>query len=224
MDATRLPLRNRTEAGRDLGALLRAYRGRQDLLVLALPRGGVPIACELARSLGAPLDLLIVRKLGVPGQEELAMGAIASGGVRVLKPEVISALGLAERAIERVEARERQELERRERAYRGSRPRPAVEGKCVFLVDDGVATGATMRAAIAALRQSNPAKIVVAVPVAPPEAVEQLGQEADEVVCLATPEPFFAIGRWYVEFPQLDDAAVRELLAAAWTRDPQAAE
>lgn len=220
MKTTLLPLPNRLEAGRALGRALHAYRGRNDVLVLALPRGGVPVACELAEALGAPVDLVIVRKLGTPGQEELAMGAIASGGVRVLNQDVIASLGITEHALSQVEARESREIERREHAYRGNRPRPAVEGRCVILVDDGVATGATMRAAIAALRQQKPARIVVAVPVAPPDTVETLKTEADEVACLATPEPFWAIGRWYVEFPQLADAEVREQLARAWEARP----
>lgn len=216
VNETTLPLRNRTEAGRALGTALRAYRGRSDVLVLALPRGGVPVACEVADALGAEVDLLIVRKLGTPGQEELAMGAIASGGVRVLNRDVIEPLRITERAIAEVERRERAEIERREHAYRGRRPRPAVAGRCVILVDDGVATGATMRAGIAALRQAGPSKIVVAVPVAPPDTVDLLRSEADAVVCLATPEPFMAIGYWYVEFPQLADEEVRMLLTQAW--------
>jgi len=222
MNETTLPLRNRTEAGRALGAALRAYRGRDDVLVLALPRGGVPVACEVAEALGAQVDLIIVRKLGTPGQEELAMGAIASGGVRVLNRDVIEPLRIPERAIEEVESRERAEIERREHAYRGPRPRPAVAGQCVILVDDGVATGATMRAAIAALRQAKPSRIVVAVPVAPPDTVEVLRSEADEVVCLATPEPFMAIGCWYVTFPQLSDEEVRSRLAQSWAPRPAA--
>jgi putative phosphoribosyl transferase len=218
-----LPLQNRVQAGRALGAALAAYRGRRDMLVLALPRGGVPVACEVADALGAEVDLLIVRKLGTPGQEELAMGAIASGGVRVLNRDVIEPLRIPEHVIAEAERRELQEIERREAAYRGQRPRPAVAGQCVILVDDGVATGATMRAGIAALRQAKPSRIVVAVPVAPPDTVELLQGEADEVVCLATPEPFRAIGCWYVEFPQLTDEEVRARLAVSWARQPAAA-
>jgi putative phosphoribosyl transferase len=218
-----LPLQNRVQAGRALGAALAAYRGRRDMLVLALPRGGVPVACEVADALGAEVDLLIVRKLGTPGQEELAMGAIASGGVRVLNRDVIEPLRIPEHVIAEAERRELQEIERREAAYRGQRPRPAVAGQCVILVDDGVATGATMRAGIAALRQAKPSRIVVAVPVAPPDTVELLQGEADEVVCLATPEPFRAIGCWYVEFPQLTDEEVRARLALSWARQPAAA-
>ncbi len=174
------------------------------------------MAAEVATALGADLDLMIVRKLGVPGHSELAMGAIASGGIRVLNSHVIASLRIQETAIEEVARREERELERREHAYRGARPRPVIEGRCVFLVDDGIATGATMRAAIAALRRRSPAKIVVAVPVAPPDAVDRLRSEADEVICLATPEAFWAIGQFYVEFPQLSDEAVREQLARSW--------
>lgn len=222
MNETMLPLRDRVQAGRALGAALQAYHGRKDLLVLALPRGGVPVACEVADALGAEVDLIIVRKLGTPGQEELAMGAIASGGVRVLNREVIEPLRIPERVIAEVERRERGEIERREHAYRGQRPRPAVAGQCVILVDDGVATGATMRAAIAALRQAGPSRIVVAVPVAPSDTVEVLRSEADEVVCLATPEPFMAIGCWYRAFPQLSDEEVRARLAQSWAPRPAA--
>lgn len=220
MEKISLPFQDRVQAGRELGRALNAYRGRGDLLVLALPRGGVPVACEIADALGAEVDLMIVRKLGTPGQEELAMGAIASGGIRVLNADIVASLGITERAIEQVEARERREIERRERAYRGARPRPAVEGNCVILVDDGVATGATMRAAIAGLRLQKPARIVVAVPVAPPDTVDVLRREADEVACLATPEPFWAIGKWYVAFPQLSDDEVRERLARTWGARP----
>ncbi|MFN7085693.1 MAG: phosphoribosyltransferase [Burkholderiales bacterium] len=212
-----LPISDRQQAGRALAQAMKSYRGRDDLLVLALPRGGVPVACEVAEALHAPVDLMLVRKLGTPGHEELAMGAIASGGIRVLNRDVVYSRQISDEVIERVAEREQRELERREKAYRGHRARPAVEGKCVILVDDGVATGATMRAAIAALRRQKPAKIVVAVPVAPSDTVEILRSEADEVVCLATPEPFWAIGQWYVEFPQLTDDDVRERLARSWT-------
>ncbi|HEY7743540.1 MAG TPA: phosphoribosyltransferase [Burkholderiales bacterium] len=223
MNGSALPLRNRVQAGRLLGAALGAYRARNDVLVLALPRGGVPVACEVAEVLGAQVDLIIVRKLGTPGQEELAMGAIASGGARVLNRDVIEPLGIPDHVIEAIERRERREIERREHAYRGHRPRPEVAGRCVILVDDGIATGATMRAAIAALRQQAPARIVVAVPVAPLETVALLRGEADEVVCLATPEPFRAIGCWYVEFHQLTDEEVRERLARSWSAGPETA-
>jgi len=221
MENVSLPFQDRTQAGRLLGRALAAYRGRDDALVLALPRGGVPVACEIAEAIGAPVDLMIVRKLGTPGQEELAMGAIASGGIRVLNEDVVVPLGISEHALSQVEARERRELERREHAYRGARPRPAIAGRCVILVDDGIATGATMRAAIAGLRGQQPARIVVAVPVAPPETVAVLRHEADDVVCLAEPEFFMAIGRWYLDFAQLTDDDVREQLARAWKARPR---
>ncbi len=211
-----LPIKDRTVAGRTLGEALRSYRDREDVLVLGLPRGGVPVACEVAESLGAQVDLMVVRKLGTPGHSELAMGAIASGGARVLNQDVILSLHIRDKVIEEVASREKLELERRERAYRGHRAQPEIEGKCVILVDDGVATGATMRAAISALRHQKPARIVVAIPLAPPDTVEVLRSEADEVVCLETPEPFWAIGQWYVEFPQLTDDEVRERLASTW--------
>lgn len=208
---------DRTEAGQRLTHALHAYANRDDLLVLALPRGGVPVAFEVARTLGAPLDLLLVRKLGVPRQEELAMGAIASGGIQVLNREVIAATGVGDTEIQAAVARERRELERRETAYRGERPAPEITGRCVILVDDGLATGATMRAALAALRPQHPAALVVAVPVAPPDVLARLRAEADDVVCVAAPESFFAIGAWYRDFSQLDDDRVRALLARAWT-------
>lgn len=208
---------DRTEAGQRLAHALHGYANRDDLLVLALPRGGVPVAFEVARTLGAPLDLLLVRKLGVPRQEELAMGAIASGGIQVLNREVIAATGVGDTEIQAAVARERRELERRETAYRGERPAPEITGRCVILVDDGLATGATMRAALAALRPQHPAALVVAVPVAPPDVLARLRAEADDVVCVAAPESFFAIGAWYRDFSQLDDDRVRALLARAWT-------
>jgi putative phosphoribosyl transferase len=211
-----LPITNRAAAGQALGRRLKHYTGRDDVIVLALPRGGAPVGFEVAQSLGAPLDLMLVRKLGTPGQPELAMGAIASGGVSVLNQDIIRALDITEKTIENVTHREQAELERRQQAYRGDRPLPAINKRCVILVDDGVATGATMRAAIGALRKQHPERIVVAVPVAPPDTVAQLRIEADEVVCLATPEPFMSIGRWYRDFSQLDDDDVRELLSRAW--------
>jgi len=220
MKKTSLPFPDRDAAGRALAKALEAYRDRDDVLVLALPRGGVPVAAEVAAALGAELDLLIVRKLGAPDQPELAMGAIASGGVRVLNRDVIASRGIQEHAIEEVARREQQELERREHAYRGARPRPAIEGRCVILVDDGIATGATMRAGILALRRQKPAKIVVAVPVAPPDTVARLRSVADDVVCLATPDVFLAIGQWYIDFPQLSDETVRQALAEAWKESP----
>ena len=209
-----LPFANRREAGQRLAQALRAYAGR-DLLVLALPRGGVPVAFEVAKALKAELEVMVVRKLGVPYQEELAMGALASGGARVLNHEVIANLGLSEDVIEEVTRREEQELARRERAYRGDRPFPKVKGRTVILVDDGLATGATMRAAVAALKTLGPATIVVAVPVAPPDTAAKLREEVDDLVCLATPENFYAVGQWYVDFSQISDEEVRELLAKA---------
>ena len=211
-----LPIRDRITAGRALAKAMTNYHDRQDLLVLALPRGGVPVAYELAEALHAPLDLMLVRKLGSPGQQELAMGAIASGGVRVLNDELVSYLHVSEETLEKVAVREQKELERRERAYRGDRPWPEITGKCVILVDDGVATGATMRVAIKALRKQNPKEVVVAVPVAPPDTIEVLRREADDVVCLAMPEPFTAIGLWYVNFSQVSDEEVTEQLERAW--------
>jgi len=205
--------RNRTDAGRQLAERLAAYADRPDVLVLALPRGGVPVGFEVARALGAPFDVFLVRKLGVPGYEELAMGAVATGGVRVLNDEIVRGLGILEREIDAVVARELQELARRERLYRGDRPPPDVAGRTVILVDDGLATGATMRAAIQALRQQHPARIVVAVPTASPDTCEALKAEADDVVCAMTPEPFLAVGHWYDDFTQTTDNEVRELLA-----------
>ena len=184
-----------------------------DVLVLALPRGGVPVGCEVARALGAPLDVFLVRKLGVPGHEELAMGAVATGGVRVLNDEIVRGLGISDHEIDAAVARELQELARRERLYRGDRPPPDVAGRTVILVDDGLATGATMRAAVAALRRQQPARIVIAVPTASPDTSEALKAEADDVVCAMTPEPFFAVGYWYEDFTQTTDDEVRELLA-----------
>lgn len=211
---------DRSDAGRRLARALRAYANRNDLLVLALPRGGVPVAFEVAQALRAPLDLLLVRKLGVPGHEELAMGAIASGGIQVLNREVVAATGVGDAEIQTAVARERRELERREAAYRGARPAPEIANRCVILVDDGLATGATMRAALTALRPQHPAVLVVAVPVAPPDVLARLRAEADDLVCVEAPESFFAIGAWYRDFSQLDDDRVRDLLARAWAERP----
>jgi predicted phosphoribosyltransferase len=194
---------------------LGAYAERPDTLVLALPRGGVPVGFEVAHALGAPLEVFVVRKLGVPWHEELAMGAIASGGVRVLDPDLIRAARVSEEEVERVTATERAELARREKQYRGDRPFPDVHGKTVILVDDGLATGATMRAAVAALRQEGPARTVVAVPVAAPQACDALRDIADEIVCVETPEDFQAVGLWYEEFAQTTDEEVHELLDRA---------
>jgi len=196
-----------------LAARMPEYAGRSDVLVLALPRGGVPVAFEVARALRAPLDVFLVRKLGVPGQEELAMGAIASGGVRVVNEAVVRHLDIAPEVLDAVAAREQEELERRERAYRDERPAPDVRGRTVILVDDGLATGSTMRAAALALRQKGPARVVVAVPVASREACEEFRGEVDDVVCAATPEPFMGVGRWYEDFSQTTDEEVRSLLA-----------
>jgi putative phosphoribosyl transferase len=213
------PFRDRREAGRALAAKLATYAHRPDVLVLALPRGGVPVAYEVTRALGVPLDVFIVRKLGIPGHEELAMGAVATGGVRVLNEQLVRALNIPDRVIEAVTAREQQELARRERLYRGDRPPPDVHGRTVILVDDGLATGATMHAAIAALRRQQPAHIVVAVPIAAPEACDALRVEVDDVVCAITPEPFHAVGLWYEDFSQTTDEEVRDLLARAAQAD-----
>jgi predicted phosphoribosyltransferase len=212
--------RDRTDAGRQLAARLEGYAHRPDVLVLALPRGGVPVGYEVARALQAPLDVFLVRKLGVPGHEELAMGAIATGGVRVLNEDVVRALRIPDEVIDEVAAEQQQELERRQRAYRGDRPATAVRGRTVLLVDDGLATGSTMRAAVAALRQRHPARIVVAVPVGSPETCAELGEEADEAVCARTPEPFHAVGLWYHDFSQTTDEEVRDLLAQAADQVP----
>jgi predicted phosphoribosyltransferase len=185
------------------------------VVVLALPRGGVPVAFEVARALHAPLDVFLVRKLGVPGHEELAMGALATGGVRVLNDDVVHALDIPEEAIAAVAAEEGQELARRERLYRGNRSAPAVRGRTVILVDDGLATGSSMRAAVAALRRQGPARLVVAVPVGAPETCAEFQDVADEVVCARTPEPFYAVGLWYDDFTQTTDEEVRDLLERA---------
>lgn len=206
---------DRTEAGRKLAEQLLHYRDRPDVVVLALPRGGVPVAYEVATALNAPLDVFLVRKLGVPGQEELALGALASGGVRVLNEQVINALKLRPDVIDRVTEREMEEMGRRERLYRGDHPARPVHGWTVILVDDGLATGATMRAAVAALRERGPARVIVAVPVAAASAGEELRREADEVVCAYTPEPLRAIGLWYENFDQTADEEVRDLLIRA---------
>jgi predicted phosphoribosyltransferase len=212
--------RDRRAAGRALAEKLARHAGRPEVLVLALPRGGVPVAYEVATALGAPLDVFLVRKLGAPGREELAMGAIASGGVRVLNTDVVNHLGIPAEEIDLATAREQQELERRERAYRDDRPPPAVRDRIVILVDDGLATGSTMRAAVAALRQQGPGRVVVAVPVGAPETCQEFQAEADEVVCARAPEPFYAVGIWYEDFSQTTDEEVFALLAHAPRQAP----
>jgi predicted phosphoribosyltransferase len=206
---------DRTEAGSQLAPLLSEYANRSDVLVLALPRGGVPVAFEVARALDAELDIFLVRKLGLPGHEELAMGAIASGGMRVMNEQVMDMVRIPEHLVEAVAEREGRELERREREYRGDHQFPDVSGKVVILVDDGLATGSTMRAAARALRQRGPDRIVVAVPVAASETCDSIRDEVDEVVCASTPEPFNAVGIWYQDFSQTTDQEVRDLLEQA---------
>ena len=216
------PFRDRRDAGRVLaGKLLLRYANRPDVVVLALPRGGVPVGYEVARALHAPLDVFIVRKLGVPGHEELAMGAIASGGVRVLNDEIVRMLDIPHSLIDEVAAREQREIERREREYRGGYPPPALRGCVALLVDDGLATGATMRAAVQALRQKQPAQVVVAVPTAAAQTCDEFRHEVDEIVCVFTPEPFYGVGMWYDDFSQTTDEEVRELLRQAREQDEQ---
>jgi len=206
---------DRSEAGRILARQLEKYKNRPDVLVLALPRGGVPVAYEVAKELNAPLGIFLVRKLGVPGHEEVAMGAIATGGIRILNEDFIRQLGIPKRVVDAVTAREQQELERRERLYRGEQPAPDIKGRTVIIVDDGLATGSTMKAALAALRKQQPAKLVVAVPTAPPETCDSLRADADEVICAVTPDPFLAVGAWYRGFDQTTDDEVRDLLKRA---------
>ena len=206
---------DRRHAGQVLARVLGKYAGHSDVVVLALPRGGVPVAYEVARRLDVPLDVFVVRKLGVPGCEEFAMGALASGGLIILNEDPIRELGISREDIVKAAQAESQELLRRERAYRGDRPPVDVSGKTAILIDDGLATGSTMRAAIQALRQRNPAKIVAAVPVAAPEACSEMSEEADDVICAITPQPFYAVGLWYQDFSQNTDEEVRALLEAA---------
>jgi putative phosphoribosyl transferase len=206
---------DRAEAGRLLAQRLRRFAGRDDVVVLALPRGGVPVAYEVAKALGAPLHVFVVRKVGVPGHEEFALGAIASGGLLVLDEDLVRRLGIGRAELERAVAAEAQELERREAAYDGTRRPPQLEGKTVILIDDGLATGSTMRAAALAVRRQNPAGIVVAVPVAAEETCDEFRDVVDEIVCEVTPKPFRAVGLWYEDFSQTSDEEVRELLAQA---------
>jgi putative phosphoribosyl transferase len=206
---------DRYDAGRRLASALSNYADRSDLLILALPRGGVPVAYEVARALHAPLDVFLVRKLGFPGHEELAMGAIATGGVRIIDQQIVQMFGISDEAIDRVTATEQRELERREQLYRDGRPAPDVKGRTAILIDDGLATGSTMRAAVQALRQEGARKIVIAVPVAPPETCEAFRDEVDDIICAVTPEPFRAVGIWYADFSETTDDEVRELLARA---------
>jgi len=210
--------RDRADAGRILAADLSHYAGRTDVIVLALPRGGVPVANEVARAIGAPLDIFLVRKLGLPGQEEFAMGAIASGGVRLINNDVVRAYGVSAAQIESIVAAEQRELERRESAYRNGRPFPRIAGRTVILIDDGLATGFSMRAAVMALRADAPARVVVAVPVAARETCEEFRDLVDEIVCAETPDPFYAVGIWYEDFSQTTDREVHELLRAAHSR------
>jgi len=212
--------RDRCDAGRQLAAKLTEYAHRQDLLILALPRGGVPVAFEVAQALNAPLDVFLVRKLSLPGFSELAVGAIASSVV-VRNPALPNPLGLLDHLIAWLATHERQTLAQREHAYRGNAPSPHVRGKTVILVDDGLATGTTVRAALAALRQHTPARLVVAVPTAPPETCAALRTEVDDLVCIMTPQPFDAVSRWYADFAQTTDVQVRNLLALSTAGQPQ---
>jgi putative phosphoribosyl transferase len=209
------PFRDRVEAGESLAAKLTQYRDRDDVVVLGLPRGGVPVASEVAGALGVPFDVFVVRKLGVPGHEELAMGAIASGGIRQINHDVVDSLGIPPNVIDAVAEREQRELERREQAYRGDRGPLSLTNKTVILVDDGLATGSTMRAAVIAARQRQPARVVVAVPVGAVSTCADLATEADDVVCVRTPEPFVAVGLWYRDFTPTTDDEVRALLGKA---------
>jgi predicted phosphoribosyltransferase len=207
--------KDRREAGRQLAEALRDYEGRDDVVVLGLPRGGLPVAYEVAARLGAPLDVFLVRKLGVPGRKEFAMGAIAMGGVQVMNRDVVNWMGISQEDFDRVAESEREEMRRRMEAYRGDRPMPELKGKSVILVDDGLATGATMRAAVTALRAFGPAEIVVAVPTGSPDVCHSFEKQADRAVCLDTPDPFEAVGAWYRDFSQTTDDEVRELLEKA---------
>jgi predicted phosphoribosyltransferase len=209
------PFKDRRDAGRKLAQKLSAYAKQQNMLILALPRGGVPVAYEVALALGVPLDIFLVRKLGLPGREELAIGAIASGGIRVLNSDIVRMLSIPDEVVNFVARRELQELQRRERLYRGNRPSPELRDQGVILIDDGLATGASMRAAVAGLRAQHPARIVVAVPAAAAETCDAFRSEVDEVICALTPEPFHGVSRWYEDFSQVTDEEVRTLLEEA---------
>lgn len=210
-----LRFKDRMNAGKLLAKQLEAYRNRPDVIVLALPRGGVPVGYAVAKELGVPLDVMLVRKLGVPGHEELAMGAVASGGQLVLAPDVVQMLGIPDETIQAAARREMAEIERREKLYRAGQPPLQLQGRTVILVDDGLATGSTMLAAVHAVRAQDPARVVVAVPVGAPDTCRKLTQEADEVICLSTPEPFYAVGLWYEDFTQTSDEEVIQLLEKA---------
>ena len=209
------PFKDRRDAGRKLAQKLSAYAKQQNMLILALPRGGVPVAYEVALALSVSLDIFLVRKLGLPGREELAIGAIASGGIRVLNSDIIRMLSIPDEVVNFVARRELQELQRRERLYRGNRPSPELRDQGVILIDDGLATGASMRAAVAGLRAQHPARIVVAVPAAAAETCDAFRSEVDEVICALTPEPFYGVSRWYEDFSQVTDEEVRTLLEEA---------
>ena len=210
---------NRTIAGQDLAEALSAYTNQKNVIVLALPRGGLPVAIEISEKLHAPLDLLLVRKLGTPGYSELAMGAIASGGIKVLNTQIVHSYGVSQSELDAVEQKERLELTRRSELYRGKRPYPDLNHKIVILVDDGLATGATMHAAIDAVKQQSPQKIIVAIPVAPPDSVETLRQMVDEVICPLQPRQLSSIGQWYADFSQVNDTTVIDLLNQAWSNE-----
>ncbi len=212
---------DRRDAGRQLAAQLRSYAKRSDVLVLALPRGGVPVGFEIASALHVALDVIVVRKLGVPGHEELAMGAVATGGVRVLNTEIIEELGIPDEVINQVTTYELQEMKRRERLYRGDRPLYAIHDRVIFLVDDGIATGATIRAAATAIRQQHPRRVIVAVPVAALMTCAEFAREGEELVCLIKPELFFSVSSWYRDFAPTTDAEVRDLLAYNWKQFPE---
>lgn len=214
--------KDRRDAGRKLAQKLKDYAGRKDVIVLALPRGGVPVAYEVAKALNVPMDIFIVRKLGWPGHEEMAIGAIASGGVKVLNQDIVQYLNIPEALIDAVAQRELRELERREHAYRGDRPPLDVKDRTVIIVDDGLATGASMRAAVEGVRAHHPARIVIAVPTAAPETCESLKDEVDEVICATTPEPFYGVSRWYEDFSQTTDEEVRTLLQDTNRQPPRA--